>query len=205
MNLSAVILAGGESRRMGRDKSRLKLAGQTLLARALGTVRELGAGEIFISGRTGEDYSRFGCPVLTDLEPGFGPVGGIERALHAAHCPLLLVLAVDLPRMTASFLRQLVAPCDVVTGALPRLREELEPLVAIYPRGCHALASTFITQHRHSARDFAEVCLRERAVRVLPVAKADEGCFNNCNTPDEFALVSAGSCRKSMSPGWECA
>jgi CTP:molybdopterin cytidylyltransferase MocA len=51
MNLSAVILAGGESRRMGTDKAWLSVSGQPLLSRAFGTVRELGAAEVFISGR----------------------------------------------------------------------------------------------------------------------------------------------------------
>src|SRR5580765_4688037 len=97
MNLSAVILAGGESRRMGKDKGWLEVDGQPLLARALSTLRDSGINEILISGRAGIDYSSLHYPVLLDLEPGCGPLSGIERALEAARAPLLLVLAVDLP------------------------------------------------------------------------------------------------------------
>jgi len=182
MNLSAVILAGGESRRMGRDKAWLEVEGQPLLARSLAVARELGAAEVFISGRVGGDYSSFDCPVLLDLEPGFGPLGGIERGLHAATSPLLLVLPVDLPRMTAAFLRKLLAKCGPFTGAVARLDGGIEPLVAIYPKRCHAIACEFVLQSRHPARDFAEACLREHAVRPLKVAPADAGCFANWNT-----------------------
>ena len=122
MNLSAVILAGGESRRMGRDKAWLEMGGQPLIRRALSTVRDSGIQGIVISGRAGADYSSLGCPVLFDLEPGCGPLGGIERALSAATAPLVLVLAVDLPGVTAAFLRKLAAHCDPLTGAVPKLR-----------------------------------------------------------------------------------
>ena len=130
MNLSAVILAGGKSNRMGRDKARLILDGESLLSHQLRKVRMLNPAEVLISGRSCEDYSTFNCPVVFDLEPGFGPLGGIERALHAATSPLLLVLAVDLPRMTTEFLRNLFARCDRLTGVVPKLNGGLEPLAA---------------------------------------------------------------------------
>ena len=188
MTLSAVILAGGESRRMGRDKAWVELDGQPLIQIAVEKVRRLGVEETFISGRPGDDYSALQCPVLFDLEPGFGPLGGIERALRAASSPLVLVLAVDLPRMTATFLGTLVAGCDRLTGIVPRLNGRLEPLAAIYPRRCHALAFDCIARSRHAVREFAEACLRERAVRTLTVATQDAGCLANWNRPADIIL-----------------
>jgi molybdopterin-guanine dinucleotide biosynthesis protein A len=183
MNLSAVILAGGASRRMGRDKAWVSLEGKPLIAHAVEKVRQLGVEEFFVSGRAGEDYSVLKCPVLYDLEPGFGPVGGIERALQVTSSPLLLVLAVDLPHMTTAFLRKLAAHCNHLTGAVPVLDRGLEPLAAIYPRRCHAIASDFIAKSRLSARDFAAACLRERAVQKFAVTRADMDCFTNWNRP----------------------
>src|SRR5438045_208943 len=107
MNFSAVILAGGKSSRMGRDKAFLEIGGQTLLARQIQLVRAIGANEIFISGREGPDYSDFGCQVLKDRFHDAGPLAGIESALTAISTPLVLVLAVDLPDMSATFLKQL--------------------------------------------------------------------------------------------------
>lgn len=197
MKLSAVILAGGASRRMGRDKAWLEVDGQSLLARAVATVRELNVEAVFISGQEVEDYSALGCPVLFDREPGFGPLGGIERGLDATASPLLLVLAVDLPQMTAAFLRKMASHCDTLTGVVPRLNGEWEPLAAIYPRRCHAFASEAIIHSRRAARDFAAACLRERAVRTLAVARADAICFQNWNTPADVAA--SVPCRKSTS------
>ena len=86
MIFSAVILAGGKSLRMGRDKAWLEIEGQTLLARQIALARETGAAEIFISGRADADYSAFGCPVLQDGFPDAVPLAGIERALDASSC-----------------------------------------------------------------------------------------------------------------------
>ena len=82
MQLGAVILAGGESKRMGRDKAWVEFSGRPLIAHAVDKITALGVREIFISGRAGQDFSAWKLPVLFDLEPGFGPLGGIERALH---------------------------------------------------------------------------------------------------------------------------
>ena len=195
MNLSAVILAGGASRRMGRDKAWIEAEGQTWVARAIAVARGAGADEVIISGREGVDYSGLGCPVVLDLEPGFGPLAGIERGLWAARSPLLLVLAVDLPRMTVACLQKLARRCDRLTGAIPKLNAELEPLAAIYPKRCHAIAFNFIVQSRHAVRDFADTCLREHAARTVAVTPSDFGCFANWNTPTD--LSASVSCRKS--------
>lgn len=180
--LSAVILAGGESRRMGRDKAWVEFGGKPLVQLAVEKAGQLGIREIFISGRAGEDYSALKRPVLFDLEPGFGPMGGIERGLYECATPLLLVLAVDLPRMSTAFLTRMQQSCDRLTGVVPKLNGELEPLAAIYPKRCHKFASAAIAKSQHSARDFASACLRERAVRVLEISRTDAGCFANWNT-----------------------
>jgi molybdopterin-guanine dinucleotide biosynthesis protein A len=183
MNLSAIILAGGESRRMGQDKAWVTVNGQPLIERAVATVRELGIEEVFVSGRPGTDYSAFPCPVLYDLEPGCGPVAGIERGLNAATNGLVLVLAVDLPRMTEAFLRRLVGWCGPLTGAVPRTGEGLEPLVAIYPRRCQEIARKQLLKLNRAARDFAEECRQEQAVKIYRVPHTEEGCFENWNWP----------------------
>jgi len=193
MRLSAVILAGGESRRMGRDKAWLTLDGEPLIARAIRLVRELGPVEVFISGRADVDYSVLECPVLHDLEPGFGPLGAIERALHACSSPLLLVLAVDLPHMTAAFLARLIDRASALTGVVPLRDGRLEPLAAIYPKRCHEMAFRFIAQSRHCACDFAEACRQEGTVRTPRVARRDARCFVNWNSP-----VDVTSCRGQL-------
>jgi molybdenum cofactor guanylyltransferase len=200
MNLAAVILAGGASRRMGRDKVWLQFGAQPLIMRTLATVHEAGIEEVFISGRAGSDYSALRCPVLLDLQAGCGPLGGIERALDAAPAPLLLVLAADLPRMRAAFLRQLMGHADPSTGVVPELCGQLEPLAAIYTKRCGPIALDCLRQGRYASRDFAGACLRQRAVRTFPVSRADAICFENWNTPEDVTRPGP-DCRHSQ-PRW---
>ena len=187
MQLSAVILAGGESKRMGRDKAWVDFGGKPLIELALEKVRELGISEIFISGRPGQDYSKLNCRVLTDMETGCGPIAGIERALHESTSPLVLVLAVDLPCMTTVLLRKLIENCDRCTGAVPTVNDQLEPLVAVYPKRCHTYAFLTIARSRFAVRDFVDTCLQERALRRVRVPLGDASCFANCNTPDDLS------------------
>src|SRR5262245_32253819 len=96
---------------MGRDKAWVEFEGEPLIVRAVNTLRSIGIRNVFVSGRKECDYSKLNCPILIDLKPGIGPLSGIERALHHANTPLLLVLAVDLPRMSARFLKKLTSDC----------------------------------------------------------------------------------------------
>jgi molybdopterin-guanine dinucleotide biosynthesis protein A len=184
--LSAVILAGGRSLRMGRDKAWLPVQGRPLLMRQIALVQELGPAQTFISGRVDVDYSALGCRVLHDLEAGLGPLGGIERALHACETDLLLVLAVDLAAMTGGFLRRLTSRCDCKVGGVPKRGGDLEPLAAVYPKRCHALACEALARSRYAARDFAAACLEEGAVKTLPVPLADDFQFANWNRPSDI-------------------
>jgi molybdopterin-guanine dinucleotide biosynthesis protein A len=189
LNLSAVILAGGESSRMGRDKAWVELNGEPLISRSLAAVRGSGITEVFISGRAGTDYSNLRCPVILDQESGLGPLAGIERALEATQAALLLVLAVDMPRMTAAFLQKLTRHCDPLTGAVPKLTNRLEPLAAVYPTRCRFIARDLLRKRRLVARDFADACLVERAVRTFVVSHSDANCLDNWNSPADMTAL----------------
>lgn len=185
VNIGAVILAGGESKRMGRDKAWVEIAGEPLIARAVRTVRDAGITEIYISGRADTDYSSLHCPVLLDREISSGPLAGIDRGLEMAQAPLLLILAVDLPQMTTELVRTLVDHCGPLTGVIPKVRGQLEPLAAIYPKRCSSLARECLRKSRLAARDFAEACLHEEAVKIFSVPEKYIPCFENWNTPSD--------------------
>lgn len=188
MMFSAVILAGGQSRRMGCDKARIKLRGQSLLLRAVATARRAGAAEVFVSGRKEADYTDANCPVLLDTKPGLGPLGGIERALREMTSPLLLVLAVDLPYVTPAFLQKLASRCDAETGIVPRGQSSLEPLVAVYPKRCVVLVRDALAQGQLAACDFANACLQSGAVREFRVPPRDWVRLANWNSPTDLPV-----------------
>lgn len=195
MNFSAVILAGGKSSRMGRDKAKLALAGETLLERQLKLVHAVGATEVFISGRAGRDCSQFGYPMLTDNFPQAGPLAGIESALQICRYPLLLVLAVDMPQMTASVLARLKEQSGGQSGVVPRLAGHAEPLVAFYPKTGTALAVQLLMAKQTvgsgspGAGVFAAECVREGWAHYHDLPDALASCFKSWNEPQDVVSL----------------
>ncbi len=199
MKFSAVILAGGKSSRMGCDKALLQLDGQSLLARQIGLVRSVGADEVFISGREDANYSAFGCRVLLDRFDDAGPLAGIERALDAASLPLLLVLAVDMPKLSADLLSRVASGCVNGAGAIPRVAGGIEPLAAFFPKSAGQLIAEMLRDSRQTgqmlrapgARRFAESCVRENLASFVDLHASDALLFSNWNAPADIL----GPCR----------
>jgi molybdopterin-guanine dinucleotide biosynthesis protein A len=193
MNFSAVILAGGQSSRMGRDKATVELGGQTLLARQIALARSVGATELFISGRAGVDYGKTAARILTDRFTNAGPLAGIERALAEMNTAHLLVLAVDMPRLTKELLQKLAQVCGKECGVVPEIRGRIEPLAAFYPRRAHDLAVRMLTEERsHSAcrtpgpTDFARRGVDAGMLRLVMLSDAEAELFANVNSPADL-------------------
>jgi molybdopterin-guanine dinucleotide biosynthesis protein A len=184
MKFSAVILAGGLSRRMGRDKALLEIEGQPLAERQVALAKTMGAEEIFISARP-QAGGAFKVPMLSDLKPGLGPLSGIERALAEATHSLVLVLAVDLPYLSADLLQNLRKQCSPDVGAVPLNGRQIEPLAAFYPKAAHALAASRLESGEFRVRDFAEACSQRGLVRLLPFP-AGRRDFVNWNCPEDL-------------------
>jgi molybdenum cofactor guanylyltransferase len=188
MKFSAVILAGGRSQRMGQDKAWLMLEGKPLIARQIELARGLGAEEVFLSGRAGTDYDSLGCRVLRDRVVDAGPLAGIESALAAISSPLLLVLAVDLPRMTALPLRRLLVCCTETRGAIPRFNHQPEPLAAVYPQSALQVVRELLDHGRYAARSFAERCAEFDLAAFIDLPEEQSACFENWNAPADVRL-----------------
>jgi molybdopterin-guanine dinucleotide biosynthesis protein A len=205
MTFSAVILAGGKSSRMGRDKGRLEVGGQSLLARQIQIVRSAGASDVFISGRADNDYADFNCPVLLDRFPNSGPLGGIQAALEATNKPLLLVLAVDMPLMNASVLRLLLEHCSECCGAVPRVNAVIEPLSAFYPKAAASLALELLNSctagdsrgeedramKSPSAKHFAECCVAAGLGKFVDLPGQHIHLFTNWNFPVDISKLNS--------------
>jgi molybdopterin-guanine dinucleotide biosynthesis protein A len=190
---NAVILAGGKSSRMGRDKAWLEINGQPLLARQIELARTLGAAEVFISGRAATDYSRFGCPVLQDRFPNAGPLAGIESALAATTAPVLLALAVDMPEMVVACLEKIRAACGEHCGVIPQVGGRIEPLAGFYPKAALDLAVELLGRQRAGAEtgapgptDFARECVNRKLAAFVEVPATEARYFTNLNSPEDW-------------------
>ncbi len=188
MNFSALILAGGKSSRMGRDKAWLELAGQSLLARQVQLVRDVGACEVIISGRADADYSKLDCRVVTDRIRDAGPLAGIEQGLAVASSPRLLVLAVDMPAMKVEVLRWLLDAREQIGGVIPQVAGRIEPLAAIYPKSALALATNLLERKTGAAgpTDFARACVQQQLAMFLDVPAEAAASFRSVNAPEDL-------------------
>ena len=135
-DLSAVILAGGQSRRMGRNKALLAVDGMPLIQK-LAHELELLTDQIFISANDPVPFAFLRLPVIADLYPGRGPLGGLHSAILRSNRPMMLLLACDLPGVQEPFLRRLVAAIKEYDAVIPQTSDSrVHPLCAVYRRSC---------------------------------------------------------------------
>ena len=154
-DVSAFILAGGKSTRMGTDKAFVVLEGWTLLARTLDLARAVTA-DVRIVGAA-EKFAAF-APVVEDVFPGCGPLGGIHAALRASAAELNLILAVDVPFVSAGLLEFLVARARGSVAAVTVARVGgWQPLCAVYRREFAEVAERALREGRYRIDALFEV------------------------------------------------
>jgi molybdenum cofactor guanylyltransferase len=186
--LTAVLLAGGQSRRMGTDKALLEIEGQPLWRRQLSLLESMEPAEVFVSGPRRPDFPAT-LRNVEDAGPSRGPLSGLATALRAATCPHVLVLAVDMPLMTRAFLDKLrgsrVVRHGVVPFILERERHEkfYEPLAAIYPRECLDLVERHLTSADWSMQSLVRAGVSARLLTEFEILPDDRRCFRNFNAP----------------------
>lgn len=183
--LSALLLAAGRSRRMGRDKALLDCAGLPLWRRQSETLRAVGASELFVSARPEQAWAlgREFDAVLHDAYPDCGPISGVTAGLERMAQPHLLVLGIDLPAMTTGWLQALFRRCTGGTGAVARHASHYEPLAAIYPRELKWLAWETFARGEYSLQALLTEAVQRGLMHVVELPRGDEPLFANWNEP----------------------
>ena len=188
--LSIVIQAGGESRRMGRDKGLVPFNGQPLIQRVVERLVSLGD-ELLVTTNRPQDYLFLGLPLVGDLLPGQGALGGLYTALSAASQPLVAVVACDMPfanRALLAAMRDMLMEThyDVV---MPASARGLEPLHAVYRRSTclPVVESALWDGQRRMISWLASVELYTMPPEVVQQYDPAGRIFVNLNTPQELA------------------
>ena len=187
--IHVAVLAGGQSRRMGRDKALMQLGDQTLIERVLAAAYPLGYPRVIIGDPVA--YGQLGLPVHPDRRPKLGPLGGLYTALSATTAPVLL-LACDLPFLTPAFLRYLVSRRGSHQAVVPHTATGLQPLCALYEPSCLAAVETAIQADQLSMRDLLSN-LNLDLVKEKDWRPYDERglLFANLNAPEEYERAQA--------------
>jgi molybdopterin-guanine dinucleotide biosynthesis protein A len=214
LNVSGFVLAGGESRRMGQDKTLLKLAGVPILLRATQLVESVVGSAIVIGRRFANQQSgqspdqspsqsiaqppdhHSALRIVPDDFPGAGPLGGIATALCTTSTTWSLIVACDLPYLTKPWLEYLVsrafaAPADV-DAVLPMNATRAEPLCAMYHKRSEAAIRLALESGIRKVTDVLA------GIRVEPIEASQwrefdrEGSlFKNMNSPADYEEAKA--------------
>lgn len=183
MQATGVILAGGKSTRMGADKAFLEIGREEMIRRIAGELKKVFK-EILICGGKEETGKRLGLKVVGDLIKGGGPLSGIHAALHHMSHQKCLVVACDMPFINAGMAQCIVKHAEGYDVAVPRHGIHLQPLFAVYGRGCIPAIEQSLAASRYKIVDFYPMVrvnyVSEEKLRAL----ADiDFAFFNVNTP----------------------
>lgn len=188
MTISAVLLAGGESRRMGRDKATSIFEGMPLWRRQLELLRRLDAKEIFVSARTDPAWRPADVELVKDAEPSRGPLSGIAAALARMTSDHLLVLAIDLPFVTFEYFKNLCAQVELGRGIVPTVAARAEPLVAIYPREVVVVFQNALAGKNFSLQPLILRLVAAGQLRPDTIGPEKSNLFRNLNEPTDLQV-----------------
>ena len=189
IHFSGAVLTGGRSRRMGFPKSRLVVEGETLLHRQLRLLREAGASELLMSVNPGSPESPpedFPARTVPDRIADSGPVAGIEALLLASQTPWVLIVAVDLPRLTVRFITDLLHQVTPTSGVVPISGGRLEPLCAVYPPRASTTAARLLEERRLAATGLASTGIQEGWLHPWTIPESAREQLTNWNHPWEL-------------------
>jgi molybdopterin-guanine dinucleotide biosynthesis protein A len=139
--VSGVILAGGSSRRVGKDKALQRVGGRALIERVIDSLTPLTTEVLVVVARPSQAAAlplSSSLRVVADRYPGRGSLGGTFTGLDASAEPWSLVVACDMPFLNLDLLRHLIQESADVDAVIPRLKGQPEPLHALYSKSCLA-------------------------------------------------------------------
>jgi molybdopterin-guanine dinucleotide biosynthesis protein A len=160
--------------------------GSPLWQHQLQTLRNTGAAELLISGSRDACYGGCEFTIIEDEIKNAGPLAGIASLLAAAMNPLVMVLAVDMPYMTAAYLCRLREPCSGMQGAVPEADGFFEGIAAIYPKAAVTIAKQLLREEDHSIQHFVRECIAQDLIKVIRIADDEAGLFKSLNTPSDL-------------------
>ena len=184
--VTVAILAGGKSSRMGRDKSFVPFHGRPLIQVVLEHVAGLGDELLLVTNKPAE-YSHLDLPMVGDVYPDHGSLGGIFTAVYYAAHPYTLVVACDMPWLNRPLLAYMISLRETAAAIVPRWQEFPEPLHAIYSKACLEPIEENLKQQRLKITGFFDKVSvhfveRDTIARFDPEGRS----FANVNTPQDL-------------------
>lgn len=180
-DITAAILAGGASSRMGTNKALIKLGGTSFIERIAAAVHNVLEHVIIIATQT-DEYAFLHRPVFPDIHPHCGPLGGLHSALVHSATSHIFVTSCDLPFITSRMISEVVAKADEETITVVSDGENTQPLFGVYPQSLHVNVEQALRSGQRGVFSFLE----GRNVHVLDFSPFKHN-LRNINTPQELA------------------
>jgi molybdopterin-guanine dinucleotide biosynthesis protein A len=183
---SGAVLAGGRSRRFGRDKAHAVLAGKPLIAHVVETLQALFEDVLIVTNEP-IAYEHFDVTVVSDIVRGAGSLGGLLTALVHAKEERCFVVACDMPFLNPTLIRRMLGRCKGLDVVVPSVQGDLQPLHAIYSRRCIGHIQERIAEGEFRIFDFyPEVLTLHFDERVCREVDPENRSFANINTQEEL-------------------
>jgi len=184
-DVTGILLAGGQSRRMGQDKALIELDGELLFTRSLALLQWYFPTVMIAGDRP--DLARPGVSAIADLFPG-SALGGLYTGLNAAHTEWIFVAPCDMPYPDGRLVEMLLSQRHDVDAVVPRTPSGYEPVFAAYHRNCLPHMEEMLRNNEHRIYDFYQ----RIAIRYLDWYQMPDGwerALLNLNNPDQLAMI----------------
>ncbi len=183
-NITGIILAGGKSIRMGRDKGQVMYQKVPLIEYSIKLLESL-CNEIIISTNEQAQYRKYGFRIIEDEYKNSGPMGGIHASLKESANYLNLILACDMPNITQQVIDVLISHSSKGQITVPTLKGRREPLCALYPRDTYLRLEHWLAIGRFKMQKFLQNA-ETSYVSMDSVMDAPENIFKNMNLPADL-------------------
>ena len=195
--ITAALMAGGKSTRMGRDKCLITVNGVPLWQRQMEILLALSP-EVFVVAPSRPLWLPGNAQWIPDIVRDCGPIAGLAAALIHATYRNVLVLAVDMPAMTGDFLKKLSRMTRRHSGIVPQIGARYDPLAAIYPReALPAVENQLFIKKDNSLQTLVDCLTQSGLVRTYSVPLAELNLFRNLNLPSDVIPEDSASVRRT--------
>lgn len=186
--ITAVVLAGGKSRRYGTNKALVRINGVSLIERVvttLGSVFE----RVVLSTNDSGPYAFLHIPVIKDLYPGLGQLGGVHAGLSAISDGAGFFVACDMPFLNPDLIRYMALLSSGWDAVVPRVGPHVEPLHALYRKTCiDPMVRAIERRERRIVSFYPDVRIRYVEEREIRIFEPNLDAFINVNRPEELQL-----------------
>lgn len=190
MDITALLLAGGNSSRMGTNKAMLPMFEGANVQNIASELKKV-AGQVILITNTPDDYSFLGLPMVQDQYRGMGPLAGLHAGLAASKTETVIISACDMPFVKADVMKEMISSLGDHEALVPEINGQLHPLFAIYRKSCLPLLTSCLVERElkmvHLLNQLDVKIMRETDFQLYhKYSKLFPYLFYNMNNPGEY-------------------